>query len=52
MIETLLSNPIMAIVVVLIAIILGKLFKLSMKIIKWIILIGIAYVLVTTFNII
>ena len=42
----------MAVVVVLIAIILGKLFKLSMKIIKWIILIGIAYVLVTTFNII
>ena len=52
MIETLLSNPLMAIVVVLIAIILGKLFKLSMKIIKWIILIGIAYVLLTTFNII
>lgn len=52
MIETLLSNPIMAVVVVVIAIILGKLFKLSMKIIKWIILIGIAYVLVTTFNII
>lgn len=52
MIETLLGNPIMAIIVIIIAVIIGKLFKLSMKIIKWIILIGIAYFIVTTLNII
>lgn len=51
MIEALLSNPVLAIVVVLVAIVIGKLFKLSMKALKWIILIGIAYVIVTTMNI-
>ena len=52
MIEVLLGNPVLAIVVVIIAVVLGKLLKLSMKIIKWIILIGIAYIIVTTLNII
>lgn len=51
MIETLLSNPAMAIVVVLVAIVLAKILKISMKVIKWIILIGIAYVIVNALHI-
>ena len=48
MFEQLLTNPVLAIVVVLTAILLGKIFKLSFKILKWIILLGIAYVIVVS----
>lgn len=51
MIETLLSNPAMAIVVVLVAIVLAKILKISMKVIKWIILIGVAYIIVSALHI-
>ncbi len=47
MVQDLLTNPIMAVVVLIVAIILGKVLKLSMKIFKWILLIGGAYVIVT-----
>lgn len=46
MIETLFNNPGLAIAVVLVAIILGKVLKVSAKIFKWIILIGAAYLIV------
>lgn len=46
MIQALLSNPVLAIVVVLVAIVLGKVLKLSGKVIKWIFLIGLVYVIV------
>lgn len=51
MIETLLSNPAMAIVVALVAIVLAKILKISMKVIKWIILIGITYIVVNVLHI-
>lgn len=51
MIETLLSNPVMAIVVVLVAILLAKILKVSMKVLKWIILIGAAYIIVNALHI-
>lgn len=51
MINELLTNPAFAIVVVIVAIILSKILKLSMKIIKWVLLIGIAYVIVTALHI-
>lgn len=46
MIQTLFNNPSLAIAVVVLAILLSKVFKVSAKIIKWIILIGIAYVII------
>lgn len=51
MVETLLSNPAMAIVVVLVAIVLAKILKVSMKVIKWVILIGVAYVIINALHI-
>ena len=48
MVQALLSNPVLAIVVVLVAIVLGKVLKFSGKVIKWIFLIGLAYVIVKT----
>lgn len=46
MIQNLLSNPGLAIAVVLLAIILGKVLKVSTKVFKWIILIGAAYLII------
>ena len=46
MVDALLANPLLAIVVLLVAIVLGKVLKLSAKILKWVILIGLAYVIV------
>lgn len=46
MVQALLSNPVLAIVVVLVAIVLGKVLKFSGNVIKWIFLIGLAYVIV------
>jgi threonine/homoserine/homoserine lactone efflux protein len=46
MIETLFNNPVLAVAVVLVAIILGQVLKVSAKIFKWIILIGAAYLIV------
>ena len=47
----LLNNPLMAIVVIIVAIIIGKLLNISFKILKWIVLIGIAYFVVTALGI-
>lgn len=47
--NTLLTNPKLAIVIVGVAIVLAKVFKIAGKFIKWIVLIGIAYVIVTVF---
>lgn len=47
----LLNNPGMAIVVVIVALVLAKILKIGMKIIKWILLIGIAYIIVTALHI-
>ena len=46
MVQALLSNPVLSIVVALVAIVLGKVLKFSGKVIKWIFLIGLAYVIV------
>ena len=46
MLQTLFANPKLAIVVVLVAIILAKTLKAAGKVVKWICLIGAAYVLV------
>lgn len=51
MIQELISNPAFAIVVLIVAFLLAKILKLSMKIIKWVILIGLAYVIVTALHI-
>lgn len=51
MLQSILSNPVMAIVIVVVAILLGKVFKFSAKVIEWILLIGIAYVIVTSLGI-
>lgn len=51
MLQELISNPIFAIVVFLVAIGLSKILKLGMKIIKWVILIGIAYIIITALHI-
>lgn len=42
-----LTNPVAIVVVVLVAIVLGKVIKVSAKILKWIILLGAAYLIVT-----
>ncbi len=47
MVHDLLSNPLMAVVVLVVAFILGKVLKLSAKILKCILLVGGAYVIVT-----
>lgn len=49
MVQSLLANPILAIVVIIVAIILGKVLKLSAKVIWSIILIYAAYLIVTHF---
>lgn len=47
----LLNNPRLAIIVVIVALVLAKILKIGMKIIKWILLIGIAYIIVTALHI-
>lgn len=49
MLAELLSNPLLCIAVIIIAIIVGWILKVSKKIIFWIICLGIAYFLLTTF---
>lgn len=51
MIETLLGNPIMLVAVIIGAILIGKLFKWSLKALKWIILLVLAYVIISKLGI-
>ena len=46
MLQTLFANPKLAVIVVIVAVLLGKTLKVTGKIFKWICLIGAAYVLV------
>jgi hypothetical protein len=46
-IQTLVNNPSVAIITLVLALLLGKVFKISMKVLKWILLICIAYVIVS-----
>lgn len=52
MLVELLTNPLLCIIVIIAAVIIGWMLKLSKKIIFWIVCIGLAYLLVTRFGII
>lgn len=52
MLAELLTNPLLFIVVIIAAVIIGKLLKVSKKIIFAIICIGLAYILVTNLGIV
>lgn len=46
-INTLLTNPTLAVVIVAVALVLAKALKLAGQVIKWILLLGAAYFIVT-----